>query len=165
MDFSEATKFVASIVILIIAGGLLGAALARRGKAVPPQLLHERLKTYADLLATIDGLRDAEASHKRRFIRTYQRALVYAPDSVVRALDRFVQQAAAEEHDPAAQMEARDAAVLAIRRDAIKVGGSSTGIKAAELLSIEVDDKRPQPLAQATESPVPRPPENREELA
>ena len=162
MDFNDAMEFIAAIIVLIVAGALLGAAIGRRRKQLPEIILRERLKAYADLLTTIDNIRDAEIIHKRRFILAYQRAVLYAPDNVMQSLDKLVQSAAADEYDPAATMEARDAAVLAIRQDALTSAGRHTGIKPSELLSIEIDTERPRPAVPP--APV-APSENFEEPA
>ena len=141
MDLQSAIEFIAATLIIVVAGVLLGMALARRSKE-KAYIDHDRLEAYVDLVGAMDGLRQADEEHKQVFINAYYRALMFAPDSVVRSLNTFLQTVTASEgdYDPAAQASARDQVVLAMRQDTHGELDKKSKIKPVELYSIEVNN-------------------------
>jgi hypothetical protein len=140
MDFTASVEYLAAIVVIVTAGALLGVGLRRRSDN---QSLHlERAKTYVGLIGSIDELRNAPVDQKRRFASAYHRALLYGSDAVVQALSQFVWSVGAPEaeYDPVAELEARDAVILAMRQDTQGVLGAKTALGASDLLSVEVDE-------------------------
>ncbi|HEX7259697.1 MAG TPA: hypothetical protein VF272_02085 [Candidatus Saccharimonadia bacterium] len=141
MDLPQAIQYISAIIVIVGAGILLGLSLRRRQPLQSAHSQHERLQTYAELIGAMDGLRTANEDHKGDFISAYYRALVYAPDSVVEALNAFLQTVTISEkqYDSVKQTAARDAAALEMRRDAQHQLDSSTRLQPGNLYSIEVN--------------------------
>lgn len=141
MELSEAIQYIGAIFVIVGAGVLLGMALKRRQPLQAAHSQHERLQTYADLISAMDGLRTADEHHKGDFIAAYYRALVYAPDKVIVAINEFLQTVTVSEreYDVHKQTSARDAAVLEMRRDAQQQLDSTTKLKPGNLYSIEIN--------------------------
>jgi hypothetical protein len=140
MDLTSAVEYLAAIIVIVAAGAVLGATLRRRPQN--PQLRRERVNVYSEVIGLMDGLRMATAAHKRHFVDAYYQALLYAPDSVLSSLNKFVQAVTQpdEKYDSSAAMEARDAAVRAMRVDTQAQFQLGTTLPMAELFSIEVSD-------------------------
>jgi hypothetical protein len=161
MELSEAIQYIAAIIVVVGAGVVLGMVLKRRQPLQAAHSQHERLQTYADLISAMDGLRTADEHHKGDFIAAYYRALVYAPDNVVMAINSFLQTitAAERDYDIHKQTAARDAAVLEMRRDAQQQLDGSTKLKPGNLYSIEInlsdsDGPMMKPESQVDTSPI-----------
>ncbi|HUC20647.1 MAG TPA: hypothetical protein VMR98_04095 [Candidatus Polarisedimenticolaceae bacterium] len=161
MDLYQAIQYIAAIIVIVGAGVLLGISLRRRQPLQAAHSQHERLQTYAELINTMDGLRTANEHHKADFISAYYRALVYAPDKVVAALNAFLQTVTLPEsqYDPSKQTAARDSAVLEMRRDAQRQLDTATSLKPGNLYSIEInsnDSKQPvmKPESQVDTAPI-----------
>ncbi len=155
MDFTANIEYLGAIVVLVVAGALLGAALRRR--TANHALEVERGKAYADLLASIDELRGARLKQKRHFASAYQQVLLYGSDRVVRALGRFVWAVAApeSEHDPIGVMQRRDAVILAMRRDTQSLLGKHTRLDGADLLSVGVNESNVHTSEGSSDTPPP----------
>ncbi len=156
MDLPQSVQYAAAIIIVVGAGIILGMAMRRRQPLQSAHSQHERLQTYAELITYMDGLRSADDAGKQHFIATYYRALVYAPDEVVKALNLYLQgiTSADSSYDPAKLSARRDAAVLAMRRDAQGQLDSATKLKPADMYSIEVNVPEPSAPVIKPESQV-----------
>jgi hypothetical protein len=136
MSFSDSVIFVAAIVIIVSAGVLLGAGLRGRRRSGNPEVAAGKAALYAEIAQSIDGLGQAGNDLKRYFMQRYYQSLIYASDDVIKKLNVFL------DTDPKSSSEvreqARDAALIAMRRDIQNELGQATSLRAEDLYKIEL---------------------------
>lgn len=143
MDFQQAVEFVAGILIVAGAGIVLGVAIRGRGQLrAQAQANYAQSKLadlYAEIIGELDEVTNADERRKQWFIHRYYQALVIAPDSVVRALNEYLDAVGSgNEVDPKQVMELRGRLVKAMRIDILNANGTKTRLRPAELYKIEV---------------------------
>jgi hypothetical protein len=99
-----------------------------------------KAELYAELIGALDGIGEANDQRKQWFIHRYYQGLVYAPDSVVTSLNRYLDAVTSIGAELSSErlMELRGAAVRAMRADIQRLYDSKTRLPLPELYKIEV---------------------------
>jgi hypothetical protein len=143
MNFQDAVIFLAGIIIIVSAGVVLGAALRGRGvrrAEQTAQLNARKAELYAEMIGALDNIAEANDQRKQWFIHRYYQALVYAPDSVVSALNRYLDAVTAIGAELSSEhlMELRGQAVRTMRVDVQSMYDAKMRLALPELYKIEV---------------------------
>lgn len=143
MDFQQAIEFIAGVLIVAGAGIILGIAIRGRGQLrAQAQANYAQGKLadlYAEIIGELDEVTSADERRKQWFIHRYYQALVTAPDSVVRALNRYLDAVgSAHSTEPKQVMELRGELIKAMRQDVQQAAGLRTKLHPQELYKIEV---------------------------
>lgn len=142
MDFQSAVQYVAAILVIIVAGALLGMALRSRQEKRSPLTYGyytQKATVYGELIHLMDALSSASPEHKAEFVRRYYQALLHAPDNVIIWLNRFLATITDNKTEEEV-MDARAQAILAMRQDLLRFLKEETHLSPADLNSIEVKE-------------------------
>ncbi|TAK89628.1 hypothetical protein EPO04_00775 [Patescibacteria group bacterium] len=143
MDFQQAIEFMAAVLVVAGSGIVLGVAIRGRGQvkaqAQANQAQSKLADLYAEIIGELDEVTKADERRKQWFIHRYYQALVTAPDSVIRALNRYLDAVGTvEDVDTKQIMELRGALIKAMRQDIQQSVGTKTKLHPQELYKIEI---------------------------
>jgi hypothetical protein len=122
VNFQDAVIFLAAVIVIVSAGVVLGAVLKGRGQRqldADAHLQGRKAELYAEIIGALDSVSESDDRRKQWFIHRYYQGLVYAPDSVVRALNRYLDVAADASSNQETVMELRARVVKQMRDDKI----------------------------------------------
>lgn len=139
MDFQNSVIFAAALIVIAGAGILLGMAIRGRNNQSIESIEGRKAILYSEIVMSMDNLATASSEYKQYFIQRYYQALVYAPDTVVKALNNYLASVAGGA-DTEKLLADRDAAVLAMRRDVLGNLNDKTSLNPTDLQTIAVEE-------------------------
>lgn len=142
MDLQSSVEFAAALIVVVGSGIVLGMVIRPKDKEAIEWIQARKTILYSEIVMSMDNLVQSSAEYKQYFIQRYYQALIYAPDSVVRALNAYME-VAAKDSSGEDLLAARDTAVFAMRRDVAARIGSPTKLRKSELQTIEVEHRVP----------------------
>jgi hypothetical protein len=137
MDFQDSVVFLGAMLVVVLAGGLVGWLLARRGDH-GGFLTDYKIELYASIISLLDGLRQAPEEDKHQFVDYYYQVLLMGGDEVVQSINRYLQETGPKD-------EVRNGVVTAMRKEVTQNLGTRSSLQADEMLSIEVKSSNRDP--------------------